>query len=153
MTHEQTGQNMSTAYLWMKAFHLIAMVSWFAGLFYMPRLFVYHSRTEDAAGKARFSMMEEKLYRIIMRPAMVTTVVFGIALLVLGWSALFNQLWIWLKILLVVGLIGYHHVCGRLIRDFAAGTNRHPERWYRIFNEIPTLVLIAVILLAVLKPF
>ena len=144
---------MSTAYLWLKALHLIAMVSWFAGLFYMPRLFVYHTQTSDAEGRARFSTMEEKLYRIIMRPAMIATVVLGFALLALSWSTLAGTLWIWLKIVIVFGLIGYHHVCGSLIRRFAAGEAPHSERWFRVFNELPTLVLIVVVLLAVLKPF
>lgn len=144
---------MSTGYLWLKAFHIISVVAWFAGLFYLPRLFVYHAVTEDAAGRERFRTMESRLYRVIMRPAMILTLVFGIWLLVLGWSAFAASGWIWVKIAGVVALLGYHHYCGRLIRDFEADANRHSQRFYRMFNEVPTLLLIAIVVLVVVKPF
>ncbi len=143
----------STGYLWLKAFHIIGVVAWFAGLFYLPRLFVYHAGARDALSRERFSVMEEKLYRIIMRPAMLLTVGLGIWMLVLAWSAFSASLWLWLKLIGVVLVLGYHYYCGRLIRDFAAGANRHGERFYRMFNELPTVLLIAIVLLVVIKPF
>jgi len=146
-------ETMSTAYLWVKAFHIIGVICWFAGLFYLPRLFVYHSSTADEAGRARFCMMEDKLYRIIMRPSMLISVLFGIALLVLGWSGFHTQAWIWVKVALVVLLLGYHHYCARIVRAFALGAAPHSERFFRIFNEAPALLLIAIVVLVVVKPF
>ena len=110
---------MTTAYLWLKAFHIFGVVCWFAGLFYLPRLFVYHTMAHDKTSSERFTMMEEKLYRIIMRPAMIIAIVFGLWIMVLAWDAFANSLWLWLKILGVVILLGYHHYCGRLIKAFA----------------------------------
>ncbi|MFX3658176.1 MAG: protoporphyrinogen oxidase HemJ [bacterium] len=144
---------MNSGYLWIKAVHIIAVVCWFAALFYLPRLFVYHAGTEDAAGRERFKVMERKLYRVIMRPSMIATVVFGVWLLVLGWSAFAASGWLWLKLAGVLALLGYHHYCARLVRDFAADQNRHSERFYRLFNEAPALLLIAIVVLVVVKPF
>lgn len=146
-------ETMSTAYLWVKAFHIIGVICWFAGLFYLPRLFVYHSSTTDEAGRARFSLMEEKLYRIIMRPSMLVSVLLGIVLLVLGWSGFHTQGWVWAKVACVVVLLGYHHYCARIVRAFASGQTQHSERFFRIFNEIPALLLIAIVVLVVVKPF
>ncbi len=146
-----------TGYLWLKAFHLIGMVCWFAGIFYMPRLFVYHAAAEDQVSRQRFSVMEGKLYRIIMRPSMIVTVVLGLWMLVSHWDALSSQIWIWVKLVLVILLLGYHHYCGKIIREFEAApdpsTQPHSEKFFRIFNELPVLLLIMIILLAVLKPF
>ena len=142
-----------TMYLWLKAFHIIFVVTWFAGLFYMPRLFVYHSMTTDDAGKERFKMMERKLYRIIMNPSMILTLVLGIWLLVESWLAYSTQIWIWVKIALVVALVGYHHYCLRIIKAFAEGQVLHSEKFFRIFNELPTIVLILGVILVVVKPF
>ncbi len=148
---------MATGYLWLKAFHLIGVVCWFAGLFYLPRLFVYHAAAEDQLSRDRFNVMESKLYRIIMRPSMILSVVLGLVMLALHWNALASQGWIWLKLVLVLALLGYHHYCGKLIREFAAATDPadqpHSEKFYRIFNEMPALALIIIVLLAVLKPF
>jgi putative membrane protein len=144
---------MSSGYLWIKAVHIIAVVCWFAALFYLPRLFVYHAGTADAAGRERFKVMERKLYRVIMRPSMIATVVFGVWLLVLGWPAFAASGWLWLKLAGVLALLGYHHYCARLVRDFAADQNRHSERFYRLFNEAPALLLIAIVVLVVVKPF
>jgi putative membrane protein len=144
---------MSNLYLWLKAAHVFGVVCWFAGLFYLPRLFVYHSTTDDAPGKARFRTMEEKLYRIIMRPAMLIAVGFGLWLTFLSWQAFAGQLWLWLKLAFVVVLLGYHHYCGRLIRAFATETNPHSERFYRIFNEVPALLLLVIVVLVIVKPF
>ena len=144
---------MGTGYLWLKAIHIIGVVTWFAAMFYLPRLFVYHTSTEDEAGKARFRIMEDKLYRIIMRPSMLITVVFGVWILVLGWSAFAGSLWLWIKLAGVVVLLGYHHYCARLVRSFARDENPHSERFYRIFNEVPALLLILIVVLVVVKPF
>ncbi len=143
---------MSTPYLWVKAFHIIAVVAWFAALFYMPRLFVYHADTADAPGKARFKVMEDKLYRIIMRPAMIATLVFGIGMLALN-PGLLGAPWLWLKLLGVVALLAYHHYCGRLVRAFAEDGSPHDARFYRMFNEVPTLLLFGIVILVVVKPF
>jgi protoporphyrinogen IX oxidase len=144
---------MSTGYLWLKAVHVIGVVCWFAALFYLPRLFVYHTSTDDDAGRERFKVMEAKLYRIIMRPSMIVAVVFGLWLLVLGWEAFSRSAWLWVKLAGVLVLLGYHHYCARLVRDFAADRNRHSERFYRMFNEVPVVLLIAIVVLVVVKPF
>ncbi|RLK51311.1 putative membrane protein [Alkalispirillum mobile] len=139
-------------YLWIKAFHIIAVVTWFAALFYLPRLYVYHAMAEDRAGIERFKVMERKLYRGIMTPSAIVAVGLGIWLLVLipGWL---TQGWLHAKLLLVALLIGYHLYCGRLLRVFREDRNTRSHRWYRVFNELPVLVLIAVVILAVVKPF
>lgn len=144
---------MSSAYLWLKAFHIIGVVTWFAAMFYLPRLFVYHSMTEDAPGQERFKMMEDKLYRIIMRPSMFAAVGFGLALLYLSWDSYASSIWLWIKLAGVAVLLGYHHYCLRIIRSLAEGTNPHSERFYRIFNELPALLLILIVILVVVKPF
>ena len=138
--------------LWIKSFHIIAVVTWFAAIFYLPRLFVYHAMTEDEAGRERFKVMERKLYRGIMNPSAIVAVGLGVALIVVQpfWLA---QGWLHVKILLVVGLLGYHLCCGRLLRAFAEDRNTRSHRWYRVFNELPVLVLIAVVLLVELKPW
>lgn len=140
--------------LWLKAFHLIFMVTWFAGLFYLPRLFVYHAQLDnDPAGDARFKTMERKLFWGITTPGGVLTVVFGLALMHVYGSAVAHWGWLHLKLALVALLIGYHIWCGLLVRDFARNANRHGHVWYRWFNEAPTVLLVAIILLAVLRPF
>jgi putative membrane protein len=144
---------MTTGYLWLKAFHIIGVVCWFAAMFYLPRLFVYHSGTEDEAGRERFKVMEAKLYRVIMRPSMIITVVFGLWIMALGWDAFAGSGWLWIKLLGVVALLGYHHYCARLVRAFAADESPHSERFYRIFNEVPALLLILIVILVVVKPF
>jgi len=139
-------------YLWFKAFHLIALVCWFAGLFYLPRLFVYHAQSSDTVSHERFCLMERKLYRGIMLPAMILTLVFGIGLLVLNPSWL-TQGWMHTKLALVVVLIGYHHVCGAMRKRFERGENKRSHVFYRWFNEVPVLILIAVVILVVVKPY
>jgi putative membrane protein len=129
------------------------VVTWFAALFYLPRLFVYHTTTTDAEGKARFCTMEAKLYRIIMRPSMLITLVFGTWILVLGWESFSSSAWLWIKLFVVVLLLGYHHYCARLIRAFAANANPHSEKFYRVFNELPAIALILIVVLVVVKPF
>jgi putative membrane protein len=139
--------------IWVKAWHIIFMVTWFAGLFYLPRLFVYHADCHDAAGNARFKIMEKKLF-IIMTIGAVVTAVLGFWLLYdYAWSTYRTSIWLMLKLLLVTGLVLFHGYCYKLVRDFRADRNRHSHRFYRLINEIPALLLIAIVLLAVVKPF
>ena len=136
--------------LWVKALHLVFMVTWFAGLFYLPRLFVYHAMTSDASGVERFKIMERKLYFGIMTPGALLTIAFGMWLW-LGYGV--SGAWLHAKLLLVAVLIGYHLWCGKLVTDFKLDRNRHSHVWYRWFNEFPVLILIAVVILVVVKPF
>lgn len=130
-----------------KSLHIIAVVSWFAGLLYLPRLFVYHAECEDEPGRQRFTLMQQRLYRRIMGPAMAASIIFGF-LLMPG----FGGGWLWTKLALVAGLVAFHISCGLYIRRLAAG--RAPSaRFFRIYNEIPTVILIAIVLLVVYKPF
>lgn len=140
--------------LWVKAFHIISVVTWFAALFYLPRLFVYHAMCEDKVGSERFKIMERKLYRGIMTPSAILTLVFG------GWLLSFYTVeqitmmhWLHIKLLLVLLLFVYHVYCGRLLKQFSNDTNHHSHVFYRWFNEVPVLVLIVVIILAIVKPF
>ena len=135
--------------LWVKALHIIFMVSWFAGLFYLPRLFVYHAMTEDEAGNERFKLMERKLYRFIT-PFMLLTVILGLWLM-FEWQ-LYTSLWMQIKLALVGLLLGYHFYCGHLVKVFANDQSRKDHIWYRWFNELPVLVLTAIVILVVLKP-
>lgn len=138
--------------LWLKALHLIAMICWFAGLFYLPRLFVYHAQSSDSISLERFCVMERKLYRGIMYPAMLATLVLGAALLYSnpGWL---QMGWIHAKLVLVAILVGYHHMCGAQLKRFARGENTRSHVFYRWFNEVPVLFLLAIVILAVVKPF
>jgi len=135
--------------LWIKALHIIFVISWFAGLFYLPRLFVNHAMVDDANTKARLALMEQKLYRFML-PLAVLALAFGIWLW-LGFGVTGG--WLHAKLALVIGLVAYHLYCGKLMRDFAAGKNQHSHMWYRWFNEIPVLVLFAIVILVVVKPF
>ena len=136
--------------LWIKAFHIIFVVTWFAGLFYLPRLFVYHAMTGDSAGNERFKVMERKLYWGIMAPGAVLSIVSGVWLW-LGYGITGG--WMHAKLALVVVLAAYHLWCGALIKDFRLDRNAHSHIWYRWFNEFPTLILIAGVILVVVKPF
>ena len=136
--------------LWVKSLHLIFLVAWFAGLFYLPRLFVYHAMTEDAPGRERFKVMERKLYYGIMAPGAVLTLAFGLWLW-LGYGVTGG--WLHAKLPLVVLLVGYHLWCGKLMRDFRDDRNTRSHVWYRWFNEFPTVILIVVVILTVVKPF
>jgi len=137
--------------LWLKAFHVIFVVTWFAGLFYLPRLFVYHAAASDAAGIERFKIMERKLF-VMMTIGAVLSLAFGVATL-LQVPVFLKAGWMHAKLTLVVALLGYHFWCYRLLRDFRADRNRHTERWYRGFNEVPTLFLFGIVILVVVKPF
>ena len=136
--------------LWVKSFHIVFVVAWFAGLFYLPRLFVYHALTTDSAGIERFKVMERKLYYGIMTPSAVLAVVLGLWLW-LGYGI--TGAWLHAKLALVILLIAYHGYCGRLLADFKRDRNRHGHVYYRWFNEVPVLILIAVVILVVVKPW
>lgn len=139
-------------YLWLKALHIIFVITWFAALFYLPRLFVYHAMSTDAPSIERFKLMERKLYRGIMTPSAVLAVGFGLSLLWLTPQWL-QQGWLHAKLTLVVALIGYHIWCGRLLRAFQNDRNSRSHVWYRWFNEAPALALFAIVILVVVKPF
>jgi len=136
--------------LWIKALHIIFMVTWFAGLFYLPRLFVYHAMSDDAKSLERFKIMERKLFFGIMTPGAVLTLVFGVWLW-LGYG--FNGRWLHAKLALVVVLIVHHVWCGKIVRDFESDRNHRSHIFYRWFNEFPVLILFAVVILVVVKPF
>ena len=137
--------------LWIKSFHIIFLVSWYAGLFYLPRLYVHHAMSEDSATRQRLEIMERKLFWFIT-PWAVLTIVFGVWLWVLqGWG--FHALWLNVKVLLVLPLVGFHVWCGRIMLQFRGNPNPHGHVWFRWFNEFPLLILVAAVLLVVLKPF
>jgi putative membrane protein len=135
--------------LWVKSLHIVFMVTWFAGLFYLPRLFVYHATAEDAVSRERFKLMERRLYLGIMTPGGALTIVFGTWLWV-GWG--FSGAWLVAKLALVAALVVYHLWCGVLLLEFHQDRNRKSHVWFRWFNEFPTLVLFAVVFLVVFKP-
>lgn len=137
--------------LWLKAFHVIFVVTWFAGLFYLPRLFVYHADTSDTISIERFKIMERRLLAIMSLGALLAALL-GIAMIVAA-PAYLSFGWLHAKLTLVAALIAYHLWCVRLVRAFAAARNTHSPRWYRWFNEAPALLLIAIVILAVVKPF
>jgi protoporphyrinogen IX oxidase len=147
--------------LWLKAFHVVSVVSWFAALLYLPRLFVYHSQIQgsqiqgasidDTAGNARFKVMERKLFRL-MTFAAVLAIGFGVAMLALAPDYLLMR-WLQLKLALVLLLMAYHGACFALLQQFAADRSSHTERWYRVFNEVPAVLLIGIVVLVVVKPF
>jgi putative membrane protein len=135
--------------LWVKTFHIVFVVTWFAGLFYLPRLFVYHAMAEDAIGKERFKLMERKLFYGIMTPGGVLAIVFGLWLW-LGFGI--GGSWLYAKLAGVALLIGYHLWCGKLLSDFKHDRNTKSHVWYRWFNEVPIVLLLAIVALAVVKP-
>jgi len=139
--------------IWVKALHITFMVAWFAGIFYLPRLFVNHAMAEESDVRERLSLMEKKLYRFIT-PWMVLTIGFGLWLTYdYAWAAYAHMWWLHLKILLVGALVAYHFYCGKIIRDLAENKCRRSHVWFRWFNELPVLVLFAAVILAVVKPF
>lgn len=136
--------------LWLKAFHVVFVVTWFAGLFYLPRLFVYHVTASDTISRARFAVMERRLF-VMTTIGGALTVLFGM-LMVLMVPGYMTQGWLHAKLALVLLVIGYHIWCMPLMHALRDGRNRHSERWFRLFNEVPTVLLIAIVILAVVKP-
>jgi putative membrane protein len=135
--------------LWIKALHIVFMVTWFAGLFYLPRLFVYHAMASDAEGRERFKIMERKLFFGIMTPGAILTIVFG---LWLWWGYGIGGAWLYWKLALVLLLVGYHAYCGKLLLDFKHDRNPHGHVFYRWLNEVPVVLLFAIVILVVVKP-
>lgn len=136
-----------------KALHIIAMVCWFAGLFYLPRLFVYHSMSDDTKSQERFALMEKKLYRGIMNPAMMATWALGLIMLFLGRQVYFSQGWLHAKLALVAILTIYHVFCGRYYKKLAHNPQLKSHVYWRFFNEVPVVFLILIVFLVVIKPF
>ncbi|WED44370.1 protoporphyrinogen oxidase HemJ [Legionella cardiaca] len=139
--------------LTIKAFHIIAMVAWFAGLFYLPRLYVYHAQTSDSISLERFKIMERRLYYGITWPAAIITTTLGITLVLYNPHYYLKAGWMHAKLSLVFLLWIYHLTCGHFRKNFALGKNTKTDKFYRLFNELPTLFLIGIVLLVVLKPF
>jgi len=137
--------------LWLKAFHVIAMVTWFAGLFYLPRLFVYHADAGDWISVERFRVMERRLL-MIMTIGAVLTLSLGLAMIVV-WPAYLKMGWLHAKLALVILLIAYHLTCHKFVRDFAHDRKTRSARWFRMFNEVPSVLLIGIVILAIVKPF
>ena len=139
-------------YVWLKAFHVIAIIAWMAGMLYLPRLFVYHCEAEPGSKQSEtFKVMERRLLHAIITPAMVVSWVLG---LWLAWTGGFYVAgWLQAKVILVIGLSALHGFFARWVHDFAAGRNRHSQKFYRIINEIPTILMIGIVILAVVKPF
>lgn len=139
--------------LWVKAFHIIFMVTWFSGLFYLPRLFVYHTDASDSISIERFKVMERKLYYYITTPAAILTVTFGLWLLSFNIASYMQMMWLHLKLGLVLLLIGYHVYLGVLVKAFKHDRNKHSGKFYRYLNEMPGIFLILIVILVVVQPF
>jgi protoporphyrinogen IX oxidase len=137
--------------LWLKAFHIVFVVTWFAGLFYLPRLFVYHAVATDAVSLERFAVMERRLFGIMTFGALLA-VVFGVSMIITA-PAYLKFGWLHVKLTLVAALIAYHIWCHRLMTALRERRDTHSQRWYRFFNEVPALLLIGIVILAVVKPF
>jgi putative membrane protein len=145
---------LSAAYPWIKSFHIVSMVAWMAGLLYLPRLYVYHSMAPvESTVSETFKVMERRLLHGIMTPAMLATWGFGLLLLAIPGVVDWRMGWIWVKLALVVGLTIFHFLLARWRRVFSVGQNRHPTSFFRVVNELPTLALLAIVVLVVVKPF
>lgn len=142
-------------HLWLKAFHVIFVITWMAGIFYLPRLFVYHCGVKTGSGQDKmFQVMERKLLRTIMNPSMILVWIFGIALIfAIGVEVFFGEIWGWVKLAAVVGLTWFHHLLARYRKDFAAGKNSRSETYYRRINEIPALLLVIIVIMVIIRPF
>ncbi len=140
-------------FLWLKAFHIIAVITWMAGIFYLPRLFVYHADAQDEVSRERFKIMERKLYRGIMNPSMMIAVALGIWMIVLNHDYYLSQGWMHAKLTLAVLMIAYHIYCGRLLRVFRNDKNQRSHVFYRWFNEVPVFLLLGIVILVVVRPF
>ncbi|MEM1154836.1 MAG: CopD family protein [Pseudomonadota bacterium] len=139
-------------YLWLKAFHIIFVVCWFAGLFYLPRIFVYYAASEHPQTRLQLAVMSRKLYRFVT-PFMYLSVAFGLAMIVMNYSYLLQAKWMWIKLLAVAVLVVYHLQCGRYVHAINENRDEHTHVFFRFFNEIPVLFLFGIVILAVLKPF
>ena len=139
--------------LWVKAFHIISVITWFAGLFYLPRLFVYHAQAQDETSKKRFEVMESRLYKAIMNPSVAVVFILGLVLFGHNASYYLTSVWFYIKFVLAVLLLLYHIRCGRYMKAFAAGRSVPSSRYFRWFNEVPSVLLIVIVLLVELQPW
>ena len=138
--------------LWLKALHLIFVVCWFAGLFYLPRIFVYYAASEHDETRQHLAIMSRKLYRFVT-PLMALAIIFGLAMIAMQWQYYLQARWMWLKLLAVLFLFVYHLQCGRYVRRINEHSDDHGHIFYRFFNEVPVLFLFLIVILVVLKPF
>jgi len=146
---------LDSVYLWIKAFHVISVVAWMAGLFYLPRLFVYHAEKAKADGELHetFVVMEEKLLRVIMNPAMIAAWLFGLLIVATPGYIDWSSVWPWLKALAVIGMTAYHDWCAKQRKVFAAGQNNRTGRYFRMMNEVPTVLLLIIVVCVIVRPF
>jgi putative membrane protein len=142
-------------YEWIKAFHVIAVIAWMAGMLYLPRLFVYHCAAEVGSQQSEtFKVMERRLLRIIINPAMIATWLLGLWLIwLMGWAAFRHSGWLHAKLVLVIAMSGVHGMLARAMKDFAADRNRRSQKYYRVVNEVPAALMVAIVILAIVKPF
>jgi putative membrane protein len=138
--------------LWLKALHIIAVICWFAGIFYLPRIMVYYAASEHEETRRQLAVMAGKLYRFVT-PIAVIAIALGLALVIANPDYYLSATWLWLKLILVVALIAYHAYCGRLVQALANDKDEHTHVYFRVFNEVPVIFLVFIVLLAVLKPF
>ncbi|MCZ6829945.1 MAG: CopD family protein [Gammaproteobacteria bacterium] len=138
--------------LWLKALHIIAVICWFAGIFYLPRILVYYAASEDPNSRAQLAVMARKLYRFIT-PIAVMAILLGLALMASNWSYYLSAAWLWGKLVAVAALVIYHIVCGRIVAAVHTGDDHHSHLYFRVFNEVPVLILVIIVFLVVLKPF
>ena len=143
---------MTEYFLWFKAWHVISLVCWFAAIFYLPRLFVYHAMSADKISQDRFALMERKLYRGIMTPAMIATWIFGLCMLLPNWDSYKTQVWLHIKLACVIALTVYHTACGRFRLKLIDNPNYKTHVFWRWFNEVPVFILVAVVILVIVKP-
>jgi putative membrane protein len=148
------GEFIINHYLWFKALHLIAVMSWMAGLLYLPRLFVYHTQAAVGSDKSEtFKVMEDRLYSYIMQPAFILTWIIGGLMLYANWEGIMAMGWMHAKLMLVILMTGFHHVLGAWRKKFARDENSKSDKFYRVANEVPTLLMIVIVVLAIVKPF
>ena len=143
---------MTEYFLWFKAWHVISLVCWFAAIFYLPRLFVYHAMSADKISQERFALMERKLYRGIMTPAMIATWIFGLCMLLPNWDSYKTQVWLHIKLACVIALTVYHVACGRFRLKLIDNPSYKTHVFSRWFSEVPVLILVAVVILVIVKP-
>jgi putative membrane protein len=145
---------LAVAYPWIKALHIIAVIAWMAGMLYLPRLFVYHvDATPGSAQSETFKVMERRLLKAIINPSMIAAVLLGLTLLAVPGLVAWSDLWIWIKLVGVAGLVGIHHLCVRAVRAFAEDRNTRPARYWRVVNEVPALLMLIIVIMVVVKPF
>ncbi len=148
------GDVLLMAQPWIKAFHILAVISWMAAMLYLPRLFVNHAGLEVGSQASELLKgMEVRLYRLIMNPAMLAALAAGVVLAVLGGQAVWGSLWFWGKVLFLGVLLGFHGYCTRWLKAFSRDENQHSARFYRFMNEVPTLAMIVIVVLVVVRPF